>query len=123
MANENEPVEPRSLILPIMLTALSALIYMAVFYYGEQMRELFQGFGADLPPLTRFFLASYKYYGFLLLIGVVPYIFDLRQRNRPAVDSRWQQGVAWASFWLSTALFALSIVAAYLPIFQLGAII
>lgn len=123
MANENEPVELRSLILPIILTAISALIYMAVFYYGGQMRELFQGFGADLPPLTRFFLASYKYYGFLLLIGLVPYIYDLPRGNRPAANSRWQQGVAWASFWLSTALFALSIVAAYLPIFQMGAIV
>ncbi len=115
------PVKLWMLILSVVLTIISATIYGAIFFSGAGFQDLFQGFGAELPALTRFFLNSYQYYGVLILIGVVPCVSLLWSRNRPIAESNRLFELVFASFGLSMFILSVSVTAAYLPIFKLGA--
>jgi len=92
-------------------------------FSGSGFQELFRGFGAELPALTRFFLNSYQYYGVLILIGLVPCVSLLWSRNRPIAESNRLFKVVFASFGLSMFMLSVSVAAAYLPIFKLGAVV
>ena len=116
-----QPVKLWMLILSAVLTVLSAVIYMAIFFSGAGFKDLFQGFGAELPTLTRVFLASYQYFGVLILIGLVPCGLLLRNRKRPVIESNRLFRLVFASFGISLFVLSASVAAAYLPIFKLGA--
>ncbi len=119
----SQPVKLWMLILSVLLTSISASIYVAIFFSGAGFRDLFQGFGAELPALTRFFLSSYQIYGVLILIGFIPCVLLLWNRNRPVAESNRLFRFVFASFGLSLFVLNVSVAAAYLPVFQLGAVV
>jgi hypothetical protein len=116
-----QPVKLWMLILSVVLTVLSAVIYVAIFFSGTEFKEIFQGFGAELPQLTRFFLVSYQYFGVLILIGLVPCVLLLRNRKQPVVHSNRLFMLVFASFGISLFVLSASVIAAYMPVFELGA--
>ncbi len=116
-----QPVKLWMLILSVLLTIFSAVIYAVIFFGGVGFQDLFQGFGAELPALTRFFLTSYQYFGVLILIGLIPCLSLLWNQNRPVVESDRLFMLVFASFGLSLLLLGVSVAAAYLPILELGA--
>lgn len=118
-----QPVKLWMLILSIVLTLLSAAIYVAIFTSGAGFRDLFRGFGAELPVLTRVFLVSYQYYGLLILVGLIPCGLLLWNRSRSVADSNRLFQLVYASFGLSLFLLGVAVTAAYLPVFQLGAVV
>ncbi len=117
------PVKAWMLILSVVLTLISAVIYAGIFYSGAGFQDLFRGFGAELPALTSFFLTSYQYYAVLILIGLVPCLSLLWNRNRPVAESNRLFRLVFASFGISFFLLSVSVVAAYLPVFAIGAVI
>jgi hypothetical protein len=119
--NTRQPVRSWILVLSIVLTLVSAAIYITIFIGGIEFRDLFRGFGADLPVLTRFVLATYKYYGVLIFVGLVPCVSLLWNRNRLVVDSNHLFMWVIVSFGLSFSLMSMFVTAMYLPIFQIGA--
>lgn len=119
----NQPVKLWMLILSVLLTLISVAIYVAIFFSGAGFQDLFQGFGADLPALTRFFLSSYQFYGVLILIGFVPCVLLLWNRSRPVAESNRLFRLVFASFGLSLFVLSVSVAAAYLPVIQLGAVV
>ncbi len=121
--NTCQPVKAWMLILSVVLTLISAVIYVAIFFNGAGFQDLFRGFGTELPALTRFFLASYQYYGVLILIGLVPCSLLLWNRNRSVAESNRLFRLVFASFGLSLFLLSVSVAAAYLPIFELGSVV
>jgi hypothetical protein len=121
--NTCQPVKLWVLVLSVALTILSAIIYMAIFVSGQGFRDLFQGFGADLPALTHYFLIAYQYFGLLIMIGLIPCVLLLWNRNCPVVQSNRLFTIVVASFALSMFLLSVSVIAAYLPIFKLGAVV
>jgi hypothetical protein len=118
-----QPVKAWMLILSVVLTLLSAVIYAGILFSGAGFQDLFRGFGAELPALTRFFLASYQYFGVLILIGLVPCLSLLWNRNRPVAESNRLFRLVFASFGISLFLLSVSVAAAYLPVFELGAVV
>jgi len=119
--NIRQPVKLWMLILSVVLTVLSAVIYLAIFFSGAEFKEIFQNFGAELPLLTRLFLVSYQYFGVLILIGLVPCVLLLRNRKRTVVHSNRLFMLVFASFGISLLVLSASVIAAYMPVFELGA--
>lgn len=99
---------------------LSAAIYAVVYVKGAGFEELFKGFGADLPAFTRVVLASYKWYGVLLLVGIVPTVALFRNRKSFTGNRNLLFAPVVVSFHLSLLMLSILVAAAYLPIFQLG---
>ena len=117
------PIPRWMLNVSVTLVLLSAAIYALIYFNGAGFENLFEGFGADLPMITRVVLTSYKWYGILVMVGVVPSFYMFKNRtcfigNRNRLFAR-----VVASFGL--ALFMLGVVTAavYLPIFQMGAVV
>ena len=119
--NTRQPVRSWKLVLSVVLTVVSAAIYVMIFVGGLEFRGLFSGFGADLPLLTRFVLATYKYYGVLIFVGLVPSVSLLWNRNRLVADSNRLFIWVIVSFGLSSSLMGMFVTAMYLPIFKFGA--
>ncbi len=115
-----QPVKLWMLVLSIALTIISAAIYLWLFFIWVRFQDLFDGFGAELPALTRFFLSSYQYFGVLILIGLPPCLLLLWNRNRVVAESNRLFKFVVASFGLSLFVLSVSVTAAYLPVFQLG---
>jgi len=118
-----QPVKVWMLVLSVALTSMSAAIYLGIFFSGAGFQDLFRGFGAELPALTHFFLVSYPYYGALILIGLVPCLSLVWNRSRPIAESNRLFMLVIVSFGISFILLSLSVAAAYLPIFELGAVV
>jgi len=83
--------------------------------------ELFKGFGADLPGLTRFVLATrYGWWNFVLVaVGILVWIV-----RRPPVTYVAQRRQMYAVAAYAVAIgyaWCVSVYALYLPIFRLGA--
>ena len=119
--NTRQPVRSWKLVLSCALTVVSAAIYVVIFVVGVEFRGLFRGFGTDLPVITRFVLATHKYYGVLILVGLVPCVSLLWNRNRFIADSNRLFMWVIASFGLSFSFLGAFVTAMYLPMFQFGA--
>ena len=109
--------------LSITLTGISVAIYVAIHFSGQGFDDLFRGFGADLPALTAFVLAYYKYFGVLALIGLVPCVLLLWNRTLSIEDSHRLFALVLMSFGLSLAVLVLFAAAMYLPVFKLGSVV
>ena len=110
-------------ILSITLTGISVAIYFAIFVSARGFEDLFRGFGADLPQITSFFLAYSRFFGVLALIGLVPCVVLLWNRALSVQEGNHLFAIVLVSFGLSLAVMAAFVFAAYLPIFQLGAVV
>lgn len=116
--------QKQNFIRAIFFVLMAATIYAYVLYSVPGFRELFQGFGAELPTATRWLL-DYYYAAAILLIGciflLVALIYSKITENHPLL-----QHLHFASSWylaVSVASLVFLVVALYLPIFRLGAVV
>ena len=112
------PVKRWMLIVGPVLLFFSALNYLTIFFQGPRFRDLFAGFGADLPAFTRIVLATSSYFVVLVFIGLVPCI----QLFRTSDGARASKYMMWivAGFGASLTLLGIWVAAMYLPIFEMG---
>ena len=98
----------------------SALVFIAV----PKFRELFRGFGADLPDMTQFLL-DWRYLLWVLpVLAISQLIFGLAvPEDRAIAQHRGLVGAFAATCCASLLIQGLAVAALYAPIFRLGAVI
>jgi len=85
--------------------------------------ELFKGFGAGLPAVTRFVLAFRHGWWLFAIVAIAILVWIVRRPPQTRVERRRQMwsvvafAVAFGAFWGFVAL------ALYLPIFRLGSVV
>ncbi len=117
------PIPRWMLIASVVLVLLSAAIYSVIYVQGSGFENLFKGFGADLPLLTRVVLASYKWYGVLALVGAVPSYYLFKNRFCYIGDRNSLFVPVIVSFSLAVFILVVVTMAMYLPVFQVGSVI
>ena len=106
------PASPWLIVFGVVLSALPAFTCSLVV---EQFRQVLQGFGADLPALTR---AVLGYHPLRWLAPVATAV--LAARSRPAVRAKRAVLAGLAS---AICLIPICAIAMYLPIFGLAAVV
>lgn len=117
---KGQPISWWMLFWSVLAVLLSAAVYLKIFLMGEDLRSLYRGFGTELPFLTQYVLASYRYFGILTLVGLVPCVSLLVNRCGLGGDEVPYFVVVLAGFGLSLAVMAVFVVAMYLPVFMQG---
>lgn len=107
----------------VMSVIAAAAIYASIYRNAQSLKELFQGFGTDLPLATKLYFATYPYFPLLILIGLIPTVMLIVKRRVPRDEVSGLIPYIAISFGLSLAVLALSVVASYLPIFALGSVV
>ena len=108
----------------IVFALISAAIYAYLFYAAPAFRDLFKGFGAELPTVTRLLLNYYPVVLILFISSillVVALIYS-RMTNNYALLQHLDHASSW-NLGISVACCFLAMIAMYLPIFRLGAIV
>jgi hypothetical protein len=81
------------------ITAWQFYVVAAAYFHAAEFRRLFQGLGAELPPITRVFFATYR--GWVLFpLVFLALIVDLARRRR-------------APGWYSAVLIAASLAVGF----------
>ncbi len=121
--NLSAQVSRSVLIWSTVMVLATAAIYIAIIFAASAFVDLFKGFGAELPLLSRIVFSTYQYFGVLSLIAVVPWIGILR--NRRVWSPANQQRLVTVTAGLGVAFLMLGAVffASYLPIFVLGSVV
>ncbi len=105
------------------LVFVSLANYVRVFFAIPPFRELFEGFGADLPALTGFVLDYGQYSIALFPLGLVPLLVMWWRRltgsPQAARDFRW----VMASFVISLLVLGVTLFGVYLPVYKMGAVV
>lgn len=78
--------------------------------------ELYRSFDADIPVLTKVVLSTYKYWLGLALIPI-PLVYLLEQ------SKKWQATILYFLLALAILLIPLTIIALYLPIYEMGSVV
>ena len=105
------------------MALLSAIIYGIVFLLTPSFANLYSGFGADLPVLTRIYLSSGPWLIGLAIVGFAPSILFALNRSAEQHVRNVFIGISVGSLLLSAAIFVGWIVASYFPIWKMGATI
>ena len=100
------------------VTTVSALaVFILLSYVIPQFEELFEGFGAELPAMTRFMIAVHNHYYLLAIPGIVGNILIYMKK----------QTAGWVLTIFSGAmgiiLIPFTVIAMYLPIFQMSKLV
>jgi hypothetical protein len=115
---------PLGLLIHTVIVGFTALMAASVWTNRiERFRELFRGFGADLPPPTQFVLGSAWIWYVLALCGAGLGAWVI---NKPAVSHAELRKMKFAvrAFTVVAGLFvAFAIYAIYAPIFALRAVV
>jgi hypothetical protein len=95
-----------------------SVIFVVIFFAIPVFRAMFADFGADLPPLTKFFIsARAAYVPLAAAFGVLSYqlMWGRLQRSSSVF---WILGLLGVEY----AVFVMSFAAMFMPILQLGAV-
>jgi len=111
------------LILSVVLTVMSVLMYAAIFKIGSEFEQLFSGFGAELPGLTLLVLKTHMYYWPLVLIGLVPCLVLIVSWKNPPKDKAVLFIFVVINGVLAFIIMGLVIFTMYLPIFSMGTVV
>jgi len=111
------------LIVGVLLYLWSFAIYAYIFIAAPSFKELFSGFGADLPSLTAIFLKYAWLSTFLALASLIPLIALWRNRALTNVGKGRDFGRVVIAFLVSILFGSIGVYAFYLPIFKLGAVV
>ena len=118
-----EAVKGWVLWLSTFLVLISLANYAKIFSAIPPFRELLEGFGGDLPGLTRFVLDYGQYSIALFPLGLIPLVAMWRRRlsksPRKGKEFRW----VIASFLVSLLVFGVTVAGIYLPIYKMGAVV
>lgn len=78
--------------------------------------ELYKSFGVDIPVFTKVVLSTHKYWLGLALIPILlVYLLE--------PSKRWQATTQYFLLALAILLIPLTIIALYLPIFEMGSVV
>ena len=90
--------------------ALAGILVIPTF------EELYKSFGVDIPVFTKVVLSTHKYWLGLALIPI-PLVYLLEP------SKRWQATTQYFLLALAILLIPLTIIALYLPIFEMGSVV
>jgi len=100
------------------VTVVGSLIsFILLSYVVPEFEELFEGFGADLPAFTKFVIHFHDQFYILAIPGFFGNIF---LHIRKHIIGWWLVGFSGA---MAVLLIPLTIVAMYLPIFQMSKVV
>lgn len=121
--NPHEPVKTWVLALSTILVLCSLAFYTIILVSVPPFRELFAGFGAELPLLTKLVLDYSKYSIGLFLVGFIPLM--AMWRNRLVATPSAGRNVRWVitSFGISLLTVGITFAGVYLPVIKVGAVI
>ena len=100
-------------ILAISVSFLFLFCALAVILVTPTFEELYKSFGVDIPVFTKVVLSTHKYWLGLALIPI-PLVYLLES------SKRWQAITQYFLLALAVLLIPLTIIALYLPTFELG---
>ncbi len=112
-----------TLLLCAAMATLSSIIYGIIFVLTPSYAKLFMGFGADLPLLTRLYLASGPWLIVLGIVGFTPVVLFALNRRAEQRERNVYIGLSVGSLLLALFIFAGWVVASYLPIWTMGSTI
>lgn len=99
--------------LAIVVSFLFLFCALAGIFIIPTFEELYRSFGVDIPVLTKVVLSTHKYWLGLSLIPI-PLVYLSEQ------SKKWQAIIVFFLLALAILLIPLTIVALYLPIYELG---
>ncbi|WP_028454034.1 hypothetical protein [Chitinilyticum litopenaei] len=103
-----------------LLFAAALLAAIVVQLVVPAFRELFAGFGSDLPLLTRLFIDATPLCFLLPLLLLIPaLVLTLKREHAPAFRSR-MRWISTAGLLLVLGVPVLGAVAMYLPVFAMA---
>lgn len=105
-------------ILLFVAAVVGSIVFAVIFFAIPVFHAMFADFGAELPPLTKFFIsARWSYLPLSLLFGVISYqlLYGRFQRNGSLLLILGLLGFEYA-------VFVMSFAAMFMPILQLGAV-
>lgn len=115
------PIEAWKLAAALLSVMVSGVFYSILLLMAPAFEQLYAGFGADLPAITKILLQVYPLFGLLVMIGLVPCVMLLMDRSRPDADRLMT--IIVVGFGLSFILFAAFVFALYYPVFKVGAVL
>jgi type II secretory pathway component PulF len=98
-------------------TVATLISFIMLSYVVPRFEELFADFGADLPAFTKFVLNVHDYFFLLALPGFIGNVLIHNFKNS---SGWWLVGFTGL---MGIALIPLTIIAMYLPIFEMGSIV
>ena len=98
-------------------TFAALIIFVLLHYVVPEFEELFEGFGAELPFFTRLVLNVHEYFYLLTIPAFVGNILIYNMKNQLGW---WLVGITGV---MGILLIPLTIIAMYLPIFQMGNVV
>jgi Type II secretory pathway, component PulF len=105
-------------ILLFVAAVLGSIVFTIIFFAIHVFHAMFADFGAELPPITKFFIAArWAYLPLSLLFGVISYqlLYGRFQRSGSLL---FVLGLLCFEY----AVFVMSFAAMFMPILQLGAV-
>lgn len=100
------------------LTVIAAFIsFIMLSYVVPQFEELFEGFGAELPAFTQFIVSAHNQFYLLALPGFIGNLLIHSTKNRLGW---WLVGFSGV---MGILLIPLTIIAMYLPVFEMGRVV
>ncbi|MGP9692495.1 MULTISPECIES: hypothetical protein [unclassified Psychrobacter] len=103
-------------ILAIATSFLFLFCAIVVILVTPTFGELYKSFGVDIPVFTKVVLSTHKYWLGLALIPI-PLVYLLEP------SKRWQATTQYFLLALAILLIPLTIIALYLPIFEMGSVV
>jgi hypothetical protein len=115
---------PRGLAFAAIVIAVAATLTAGIAPIQlKSYRELFAGFGAELPWLSQVVLDGVWIWGLLAASAIGIAVWVGGSRNCTRTTLRRMRLTLIACVIVFVILFVISLVALYLPIFQLGAVV
>ena len=103
-------------LLAIATSFLFLFCALAVILVTPTFEELYKSFGIEIPVFTKVVLSTHKYWLGLALIPI-PLVYLLEQ------SKKWQAITQYSLLALAILLIPLTIIALYLPIFEMGSVV
>lgn len=109
------------LLLSSILVVWSIAIYAYIVIAVPSFRELFAGFGADLPSLTAFVIKYSWLCVVLTPLSIIPLVALWRKRSSETVEKGRDFKRVIIAFMISVVIGNVTVYGLYLPIFKMGA--
>lgn len=104
--------------LAIIVSFLFLFCAIVVILVTPTFGELYKSFGVDIPVFTKVVLSTHKYWlGLGLALIPIPLVYLLEP------SKRWQATTQYFLLALAILLIPLTIIALYLPIFEMGSVV
>lgn len=103
-------------ILAIIISCLFLFWALAGIFVTPSFEELYISFGSDLPVLTKLVFITHKYWLGLALLPIP--LFYLLEKSK-----LWQARILYCLLALAILLMPLTVIALYLPIYEMGKIV